>query len=403
MRDAAAARLPALDVLRGVAVMGILLANLPGFALPEAGYFSPLAVGGAEVGDRIAWALNFVVVEGKMRALFSLLFGASMLLVIERARAFGESAARVHLMRMAWLFVFGCLHLYLFWWGDILAHFALCGAIAFLFIDLPTRGLVLAGGLALLYGFLTSAAGALTIASAGADAAAILASFGAAGPADMATEIDFVRGGFVRAARWRWETAMSPLTYLTYGGADTVGLMLWGMAGLRSGLLTGAWERSRYRRWAIVTIASGVTAYTVMAAVTIARGFDPRLVFLNSIVLSTPFRPLVAIGYACLIILAIRPGGWLTTRIAAAGRAAFTNYLGTTLIMTFVFSGWGLGLFARVGRAELYLFPIGVWALMLLWSKPWLDRYRHGPLEWLWRTLARGRVQPMSVTGPPAT
>jgi uncharacterized membrane protein YeiB len=82
-------------------------------------------------------------------------------------------------------------------------------------------------------------------------------------------------------------------------------------------------------------------------------------------------------------------------RLAAVGRAAFTNYLGTSLIAAFVFYGWGLGLYGRVSRAEAWLLVPIVWLVMLAWSKPWLDRFQYGPFEWLWRTLARGRVQPM--------
>lgn len=86
----------------------------------------------------------------------------------------------------------------------------------------------------------------------------------------------------------------------------------------------------------------------------------------------------------------------MVARVAAAGRAAFTNYLGTSIIMTFLFYGYGLGLFGEVSRAACYLFVIGAWALMLLWSKPWLDRFAYGPMEWLWRSLARGQLQPIS-------
>jgi uncharacterized protein len=82
-------------------------------------------------------------------------------------------------------------------------------------------------------------------------------------------------------------------------------------------------------------------------------------------------------------------------RIAAAGRAAFTNYLGTSILMTTLFYGYGFGLFGTLGRAELWLVVLAAWALMLAWSKPWLDRFAYGPFEWLWRTLARGRVQPL--------
>jgi uncharacterized protein len=106
-------------------------------------------------------------------------------------------------------------------------------------------------------------------------------------------------------------------------------------------------------------------------------------------------RPVLFTAYVALLVLAMRPGGWLTMRVAAAGRVAFTNYLGTSIIMSFVFDGWGLGLFGKLSRAQLYLLAPLVWLLMLAWSRPWLIRYRFGPLEWVWRTLSRGSVQPI--------
>ncbi|HEU4876665.1 MAG TPA: DUF418 domain-containing protein, partial [Sphingomicrobium sp.] len=106
-------------------------------------------------------------------------------------------------------------------------------------------------------------------------------------------------------------------------------------------------------------------------------------------------RMIGALGYVALAMLLIRPGGWLTERIAAVGRAAFTNYLGTSIIVTAIFYGWGLGLFASVSRAALYWVAPLVWAIMLAWSKPWLDHFHYGPFEWAWRSLSRLRVQPM--------
>jgi uncharacterized protein len=110
---------------------------------------------------------------------------------------------------------------------------------------------------------------------------------------------------------------------------------------------------------------------------------------------TVPFRPLMILATAALIILLTRRAGALTARIAAAGRAAFTNYLGTSILLTTFFYGYGFGFFGTLGRAELWLVVFASWALMLLWSKPWLDRYLYGPFEWLWRTLARWQVQPL--------
>jgi len=386
-------RITSLDVIRGVAVMGILVANLPAFGLPDAAYFSPVAWGGTGPADRAVWAINFVAVEGKMRGLFSFLFGASMLLVIDRAEAAGEDPARVHYARMGWLFAIGLVHAYLIWWGDILSHYALVGAAAFLFRELSVRSLILVGAMLVGVQLLVGALIGLAVFSSGGSGLAGV--FGTPPRVELAAELTALRGTLAQGIAYRAATNTNPLQLLMATGAETLGYMLWGMAALRSGLLTGAWERARYRRWAITSLAIGWPLYAALAWVTVARAFDWRLIALESLALSTPVRPVLIVGYACLVILAMRPGGWLTDRIAAVGRAAFTNYLGTSVLMTAVFYGWGLGLFGRVGRAEMYVLVPLAWGLMLWWSKPWLDRYRHGPLEWLWRSLARLKLQPL--------
>lgn len=394
-------RIATLDFIRGVAVMGILVANLPAFGLPEAAYFSPLAWGGHAPADVSVWFATFVLVEGKMRALFTFLFGASMLLVIERAERGGRDSAETHLARMAALFAIGGLHLYLVWWGDILTHYALIGAVAFVFARLSVRGLVALGCALLAWEMLYNAAGAAALFAAGArdtsDKIALWSvfagTFGVPPIADLHAEIAALGGSWADGVRWRWTHATDPVTFAVLLGPETLSAMLFGMAAYRAGLLTGAWPRKRYRTWAIVCLGIALTAYAALGVNTIAHGFDQRWVFLASILASAPFRVLAAIGYSCLLVLVFRPGGHLSERVAAAGRAAFTNYLGTSLIMLAVFTG--AGLFGQLTRAQLLLLAPPVWLLMLAWSRPWLARFRYGPLEWLWRSLARGRFQPM--------
>jgi uncharacterized protein len=403
MTEAAAKRIATLDVVRGVAVMGILLANLPAFALPHAAYFSPLAWGGTSTADVIAWFTTFVLIEGKMRGLFSFLFGASMLLIVDRARATGQSAAAVHYPRMAVLFAIGVAHLYLIWWGDILAHYALIGAVAFLFTRLQTRALA-AWGLGFLgLSFLSGLAGYMALAdSAARDTPQAIATwvdfgrgFGIPPRAELEAELAAMRGSWIDNVRWRWVHATDPFSFLKFGAMQTLSAMLLGMAAFRSGLLTGAWDRARLKRWAGLCLAIGLGGYVVLGVLTLTHGFDQRFVFLGSIVASEPFRVLSIIGYAGLAVLLVRPGGWLTERIAAVGRAAFTNYLGTSILVSGIFCGWGLGLFGNVSRAAIYLVAPMVWLIMLAWSKPWLERFQYGPLEWAWRSLARWQVQPM--------
>ena len=122
-----------LDAMRGFAVMGILAMNIIGFAMPEWAYITPAAYGGETVADRMAWLFSFVFIDGKMRGLFSLLFGTSLILITERASSKGESAAHVHYRRMAWLAVFGLVHNFFIWYGDILFLYAMAGMVAFLF------------------------------------------------------------------------------------------------------------------------------------------------------------------------------------------------------------------------------------------------------------------------------
>ncbi|HEX8449516.1 MAG TPA: DUF418 domain-containing protein [Allosphingosinicella sp.] len=402
-------RIATLDIVRGVAVMGILAMNIVGFALPFQSYMNPLALGPASPADFVSWVGSFILVDGKMRGLFSFLFGASMLLVIEQSEAKGESADLVHYRRMFWLLFFGLVHLYLIWFGDILVGYALVGMIAFLFRKLSRRALQ-AAAVALLIvqllifaGLAAGASGLREAAAApGATAARIeewrglQGMFEALSPEARAQEFAIYRGGYagILADRVR-DQALAPIKGLGLFGWETLAYFLLGMAALRSGFLTGGWSDERYRRAALIGFGIGIPAYSLLAWLLVRDGFTAPGILALSMAATVPIRPLMVIATASLIILATRKSGALTERIAAAGRAAFTNYLGTSLLMTTLFYGYGFGWFGTIGRAQLWLVVLAIWGLMLLWSKPWLDRFRYGPLEWLWRSLARGEAQPM--------
>jgi uncharacterized protein len=398
-------RIAALDIVRGMAVMGILAMNIAGFALIFPAYFNPLATGEAIAIDRGVYLFNYVVFDGKMRGLFSLLFGASMLLVVERAAAKGENPARVHYARMIALLAFGLLHLWLVWWGDILAHYAIIGMIAYLAVHQPARTqfklaaaliathTLFAIGLPFQIATLT---GQLPAPAAATALQEFANSFGVPDGARAAKETMIYRGDYTgifadRFARFGW----APLRDLQYLGMETLGLMLIGMGLLKNGLLRGEWPVVRMRRWAAIGIAIGLAVYLPLAWWMASADFSLLSVVTATLVAPVPLRALVIIGIACLILLAARPGGALTERVAATGRMAFTNYLLTSLICTAIFYGYGLGLFGQFSRLELWGVVLAVWTGMLLWSKPWLDRFAYGPLEWLWRSIARGSVQPL--------
>ena len=412
----ASRRIVTLDIVRGVAVMGILAMNIVAFAMPVQAYANPLAYGADEAIDFGVYAFNFVLIDGKMRGLFSVLFGASMLLVALRAEAGGESPTAVTYRRLAWLLLFGMLHYYLIWFGDILIGYALVGMIAWAFRRLEPRALIgwaialIAVQLAIT-GALASYVHALAAAVAGANpSAADLEAFrqmshdvAVPSAAGLREDLALFLGPWTGIVeRQVTEQAMMPLAFTFLFGWETLAYMLLGMAGLKSGFLTGEWSEARYRRIAVVCLLVSVPAYLVLLALLFGDGFTVPGIFTFSFAATVPVRPVMVVAWAALIILATRRGGRLVERIAAAGRAAFTNYLGTSIVMTFVFYGWGLGFYGSLGRAELWLVVIAMWAVMLAWSKPWLDRFAYGPIEWLWRSLARWELQPMRKRLPAA-
>ena len=403
-----------LDLIRGIAVMGIFSVNVIAFAMVFPAYMNPRAMGGHTGIDAVTWFANFVLIDGKMRSLFSMLFGASMMLVIERAVAGGRCGGATHFRRMIVLAVIGLFHFYVIWFGDILFLYAVTGMVAFLFRRAsPRKLLVWSVSLFLLStAMMTSAASYFYDLDKQANAAGASSdrieewnaamAWGAQTQEAQAKEVAIYRGALPeRVEHTLQERAAEPFATLVFFFPETLALMLLGMAGFRSGYLTGQWPDRSYRRIALWALTLGAAASAVLAFMIWRSDFYLPLIFLNLVALGTPVRVVMALGYAALIILVFRKPGWFRDRLAAVGRAAFSNYLGTSVVAALIFYGDGLGLFARLSRFEAWLTVPLVWALMLAWSKPWLDRFHYGPLEWLWRSLARMELQPMRKRPPP--
>jgi uncharacterized protein len=408
-RTRAPDRITGLDVTRGFAVMGILAMNIVAFAMPENAYISPRAWGGDTGPDLWVWATNYVLLDSKMRGLFSMMFGASTLLVIQSASAVGRSPVRTHYGRMIVLALFGLMHFFLIWSGDILFLYAICGMLLYAFRDLSISALrrwaagffvvtmLLALPLVLLAvptmpGLPTSVTTELV------EARAKLTESMANASEESRDEVEHYTGTFasIVATNVREDAADPFIGVLAYG-PETLALMLIGMIMFKSGLLRGTWPLDRLDRWRNWCLGIGLVANLLLLWWQFASGLDPAVLLLCTFGVSVPFDFVMSVGYAALFMgLAQRfAAAPIIARFAAAGRAAFTNYLGTSIIMTFIFYGWGLGQFGSWSRFGVYALVLAAWLVMLLWSKPWLDRYLYGPLEWLWRTLARGAVQPM--------
>jgi uncharacterized protein len=336
-----------------------------------------------------------------------MLFGASTLIVVTRAGAAGEDPARVHLARMAVLAGFGTLHWLLLWPGDILLHYAIVGVVALPFTTLEPRqqvriALLLLLGQAAIQGWIVAGDVALRAqalaAHPPADVAArwreLAAAIGIGAPADVARAIALHHAPFATlvAAHAR-ELAVGTPFLLMFDGPETLAYMLIGMAALSSGLLAGAWPRARTRRLAAATLGIGLPLSALLALAAARSGFDTIATFAAATLGGVALRPVIALGYVALAVPWLAGDGAWRRRIGAAGRCAFTNYLGSSLVMAAIVEGWGFGLFGRLTRGETMLLVPPVWLAMLAWSAPWLVRYRHGPLEWAWRSFARLRPQ----------
>lgn len=390
--------------------MGILAMNIAAFALPFAAYSNPVAGGPVGAVDLGTWFFNFVLIDSKMRGMFSMLFGASTLLVIESAAGAGRSAAGVHYSRMFWLALFGLVHFYLIWFGDILFLYAMCGLLLFAFRDLSVKALTIWAVAFFVLGilFLGSGWAVMALAEAGKLPAAMmtgmresLAEMNAEmgpGAASYVKEMALYLGSYASIVAHRTgETLTEPFVMVLMFLWETMGLMLLGMALFKSRMLTGEWDPVRYRKWALRCFLIGIPPLIALACYQIVSGFSAVSTFGASLSLSAPFDIVMTIGWAALImwLIKVKANDAVRARLAATGRMAFTNYLTTSVVMTTIFYGYGLGLFGSVGRTALYLFCFGMWAAMLLWSKSWLDRFNYGPLEWLWRSLSRWQLQPM--------
>lgn len=422
---APAERLVSVDVLRGFALLGILVMNIVAFGLPDAAYSNPLLGGGFDGVDRTAWLLSYVFFNMKMMTLFSALFGAGLVLLAERVEGRGGSPAGVYYRRILWLLLIGLLHAYALWWGDILVTYAQCGLLLYLFRRRSARALVALGLGALLLAVPVGVGFSFVIEhlrGEGLAAEAALARGQALGreqrealeiwhdmrrdvsptAEDVAADAAAYRGSWwdVASRRAPKVLPMQTIAFVAFLVWRAGGTMLLGMGLMKLGVFSAGRSDRFYAAGVAAGYGLGLPLAAFGAWVEEAHGFDlvhtlrwggwPN--YFGSL--------LVAAGHLGLVMLACRRGLFpaLLRRLAAVGRMALSNYLAHTLICTTLFYGYGFGLFGRLSRAELLLVVAAIWAAQLLWSEPWLRAYRFGPAEWAWRSLTYRRLQPMRVT-----
>ena len=367
------ARITSLDLIRGVAVLGILLMNAVFFRFGDASYFN-LSAGGSE--SWFDWAIGIfgeVFVDQKFMGLFSLLFGAGMILFIDRASEKGRRAVWLNLWRNGLLLLIGVLHALLSD-GDVLIAYAISSVFLLALRKLSNRALIFVGAAVFALSIVTT----LLTQNIANTTDASLAGLWAPGELadDEATAVLFLLGFLLRA----------------------LGLILIGAGLYRMGFMNGGLPARTYRLTAIAGIAVGLPLAAAGVVVTALNDYSSEVAFVGQIPNTIGTIPF-SLGYMSLIILwNNRADSWLKERLRAVGRMALTNYLTQTVLGVLVFTVL-LADVDLVNRGLVLVFVLAVWALQLWWSQAWMGRFLFGPAEWLWRVATYRSGQPLRRPG----
>ncbi len=411
-----------IDTLRGVAVLGILVMNIYGFSMSFAAYENPLASGGTEWYNMGVWFFTHLFFDQKFMAIFSILFGAGLVMMATRAEVSGLKYRGNWFRRNFWLLIIGAIHGYFLWFGDVLFHYALIGMLIYPMRNRSPRVLIITATILLTLGILMSFMGGTYMNQLSADGleiqtikdtgeeltneqAATLREWDEASmfmkpPAEQVREdTQGYMGEYSTVVEHRAPMVLMMQTQGTFGFViwRVGGLMLLGMALMKLGIISGKRTDAFYKKMMIIGYGLGLPLVFFSAWNLHAHQWDFLWVFRVGNIPNYIGSILMAFGHIALVMTLCKSGSFknMLTRFSAVGRMAFTNYLLHSVILTTVFYGYGFGLYGQVPRIG----QMGIVAIVLgfqLWMSPlWLRYFRFGPAEWIWRSLTYWRLQPM--------
>ncbi len=424
-------RIKIIDTVRGIALLGILMMNIPYFGMPYQDVYD-LRVRNEFSGINYYtwWTVNGMF-EGTMRALFSMLFGAGCILIIQNLerKQVGLQAADIYYRRLIWLILFGMINAFILNWpGDILYNYGLCGLFIFPFRNMKAKGLLIMSIVILSISTLLSSLPmymANSVRKEGEAALAVEASKARLTEEQVAAKeawtgmqkklnVEEIRkasastkegmqGGYleVMAKIAPFNIKFESIKMYKNFFWDAIAFFFIGMFLFRKKVLTG--ERPAKLYWLLMVIGyGGGLLLNYMFLNTMLRiQFD--FTRLADEMLVNPYqlrRLLLALGHLSLIMLVYkyRIVPWLMKALARVGQMAFSNYLMQTIICTLIFYGYGLRWYGELERYQLYIIMAGIWLFQISFSNLWLQYFRFGPFEWLWRSLTYWKRQPMKKT-----
>ena len=422
---AIADRIKTIDVVRGVALLGILLMNIPYFGRAFQLEYEPLLRPGST--DYNVFVFISVLFEGKMRALFSMLFGAGILIFIGRKEAADTgSSADFYYRRLLWMVLFGVIHEYILMWvGDILFDYAIAGLFLFPFRNLKPRQLLICALVCVAIAGIKNERRQFELRGKRIDYLRTISLEKAhkkltddqkeakeawekavknfrPDPKDVAKFNQNMRSDYGTVYKTlEPENIRFHSMYLYLGIWDVLSMMLLGMALFKWGFFSNKLPTRTYWlmllagygvgipiSWIDVSLLQQLVSNTALFAdsqwISPALGYDAQ-------------RALIGLGHASVLLLLYRSGlvSWLMKALANVGQMAFSNYILQTLCCTFFFNGYGLGNFGKLAYHQLYYVVAVVWVINLIFSAVWLQFFRFGPLEWAWRSLTYWQRQPM--------
>ena len=370
-------RITNLDFIRGFALLGILVMNVIAFGLPLTATTNPSTYGIDNILDWIVLVVSSVFFEYKMMGLFSMLFGVGIMIFLENAKKKTSKPKTLAIWRNFLLLCFGLLH-YSIWIGDVLAPYAICAFLLIIFPDVKKPILILSVIIFLIIAFIVITNYFSSLYDSNGNLVSqeewvLLASEGGELSYGSIWFPDSEAPGNIIGMWWFIGAFFRAIT-----------LMLFGIFLYKLKIIQGNKEISFYKKISIYGFSIGLPLSIYSIYLLVSSGYDPSVLFISNIFNTLSVIPMV-LGYiGVLTILNLKLRDSITDRLRACGRLAFSNYIVQTIFGVFILGAFGLDTFSR---SQLIIFVFIVWVIQIAWSKPILDRFNYGPLEWLWRKL----------------
>ena len=381
-------RIHSLDLIRGFAVLGILIMNITSFSQINMAYMNPTIGAGLEGYNQYFHGFNYIFADTRFMSIFSMLFGAGVVLFTQRIEAKGKRVATLHYKRMFWLLLFGLIHAYFIWAGDVLVAYAICGSLVFFFRKKSIRTLFI---MAVILFLVPISLNFLTFNGMGEKELESTFAFFYPSNEQIALETKIMQGSYLGQMPLRLENAigLQTIVFMINTFWRTSAMMLLGMILYRKNILSADKSTAYYKNmiWVgfvpglIISIVGLNQVYSSEWSGSYVMNIGANYKFISGL--------FMALGYIGLLIWIYKKGIFkkLQNRLQATGRMAFTNYISMSVICTLIFNGHGLGLFGTFDRLYQFLIVIAVWLIILIISPLVLKKFKHGPLEWLWRKL----------------